>query len=246
MSRSRCRRRSGAPSTWFAPGWKSWIGERSTGGDSRLLRSIRVQGQVCSGMGSSMYGDLLARVADNVEADGVFATILAGHENASGRMALALRLLGGLHRLALDGRAAALRQWYPSTGGRWNADAAWPDIVSGRHRARRLSARRARPAAADQRGRPVRRADRRPAAASRRRFDVTGAAFRNRLQRRAEPARRPLPLPPSRRRLGSGRLTGDRRRRMAGPAACPRRNCRSSNVRASTSRRWTPPAPTAS
>lgn len=76
-----------------------------------------------------MYGDLLARVADDVEAGGVFATILAGHENTSGRMALALRLLGGLHRLALGGRVAALRQWYPSTGGQWNADAAWPDLV---------------------------------------------------------------------------------------------------------------------
>jgi hypothetical protein len=80
-------------------------------------------------MGSSMYGDLLTRVADDVEASGVFATILAGHENSSGRMALALRLLGGLHRLALDGRAVALRQWYPSTGGRWNVEAGWPDIV---------------------------------------------------------------------------------------------------------------------
>ncbi|MGA8332382.1 MAG: DUF2332 family protein [Mycobacterium sp.] len=98
-------------------------------GESRLLRSIRVQGQVCSGMGSTMYGDLLARVAVDVEAGGVFATILAGHENASGRMALALRLLGGLHRLALEGRVAALRQWYPSTGGHWNADAAWPDFL---------------------------------------------------------------------------------------------------------------------
>lgn len=96
---------------------------------SRLLRSIRVQGQVCSAMGSSMYGDLLPRIADNVETDGVFATILAGNEDASGRMALALRLLGGLHWLALDGRAAALSQWYPSTGGRWNVEAGWPDIV---------------------------------------------------------------------------------------------------------------------
>ena len=76
-----------------------------------------------------MYGDLLTLVADDIEAAGVFATILAGHEDASGRMALALRLLGGLHRLALDGRAAALHQWYPSTGGRWNAEAAWPEIV---------------------------------------------------------------------------------------------------------------------
>jgi hypothetical protein len=96
---------------------------------TRLLRSIRVQGQVCSELGSSMYGDLLARIADNVEAGAVFAEILAEHENAAHRSALALRLLGGLHRLTLDGRAAALRRWYPSTGGHWNGDAAWPDIV---------------------------------------------------------------------------------------------------------------------
>ncbi len=101
-------------------------------------------------MGSSMYGDLLARVADNVEADGVFGAILAGHENASGRMALALRLLGGLHRLALDGRVAALRQWYPSIGGRWNADAAWPDIVLAATEHAGYLRERARPAAADQ------------------------------------------------------------------------------------------------
>jgi hypothetical protein len=44
-------------------------------------------------------------------------------------LALPLRLLGGLHRLALDARAPALRGWYPSTGGNWNASAAWPDIV---------------------------------------------------------------------------------------------------------------------
>lgn len=96
---------------------------------SRLLQTIQVQGQVCAGMGSAMYGELLPRVADDVEADGVFAEIFAGHENDSGRMALPLRLLGGLHRLALDGRAPALRRWYPSAGGAWNAESAWPDIV---------------------------------------------------------------------------------------------------------------------
>jgi hypothetical protein len=40
-----------------------------------------------------------------------------------------LRLLGGLHRLVLDGRAPQLRRWYPSTGGKWNAQAAWSDIA---------------------------------------------------------------------------------------------------------------------
>jgi len=101
----------------------------STESESRLLRSIRVQGEVCAGMGSAMYGDVLQRVAADVEAGGVFAPILSGHENDSGRMALPLRLLGGLHRVVLDGRAPALRRWYPSTGGRWDAEAAWPDIT---------------------------------------------------------------------------------------------------------------------
>jgi hypothetical protein len=96
---------------------------------SRLLETFRVQGQVCARMGSAMYGDVLARVAHDIEAGGVFAEILAGHENDSGRMALPLRLLGGLHRLALDGTAAALRRWYPSVGGSWDAEAAWPDVV---------------------------------------------------------------------------------------------------------------------
>ena len=96
---------------------------------SRLLQTIEVQGQVCAAMGSAMYGDLLPLIGSDVEADGMFAQIFAGHENDSGRMALPLRLLGGLHRLALDGRAPALRRWYPSVGGEWNADAAWPEIV---------------------------------------------------------------------------------------------------------------------
>jgi hypothetical protein len=96
---------------------------------SRLLQTIEVQGQVCAGMGSAMYGDLLPRVGADVEADGVFARIFSGHENDSGRMALPLRLLGGLHRMALDGRASALRNWYPSVGGQWDGDAAWPDIL---------------------------------------------------------------------------------------------------------------------
>ncbi len=97
--------------------------------DNRMLRSLRLQGQICAGMGSPMYGDVLERVAADVEAGGVFAVILAGHEDDAGRLALPLRLLGGLHRLALDDRVPALRRWYPSTGGQWDAQAGWPDIA---------------------------------------------------------------------------------------------------------------------
>ena len=31
--------------------------------------------------------------------------------------------------MALDGRAPVLRRWYPSTGGTWDAETAWPEIV---------------------------------------------------------------------------------------------------------------------
>jgi hypothetical protein len=97
--------------------------------DNRLLRTLRVQGQTCAGLGSPMYGDVLDRIATEVKAGGVFAVVLHGHENDPGRLATPLRLLGGLHRLVLDDHAPTLRRWYPSTGGRWDAEAAWPDIA---------------------------------------------------------------------------------------------------------------------
>lgn len=94
-----------------------------------LLKSLGVQAVACSALGSTMYGQLLDRVGADVSEGGVFADVLSGHENDPGPSALALRLLGGLHRLVLDGRAPALRRWYPSVGGRWDAGAAWCDIV---------------------------------------------------------------------------------------------------------------------
>lgn len=95
---------------------------------AHLLHTLRAQGRFCA-TDSPMYAELLDLVANNVEAGGVFATILTGHEDAPARQAVPLRLLGGLHRLALDGRAAELRRWYPSVGGRWDAESAWPEIV---------------------------------------------------------------------------------------------------------------------
>ncbi|OBH82395.1 DUF2332 domain-containing protein [Mycobacterium sp. E2989] len=93
-----------------------------------LLHTLRAQGRFCAGSGSPMYGELFELVAADVEAGGVFAAILSGHEDAPSRLAVPLRLLGGLHRLVLDGRARQLRRWYPSTGGSWDAVAAWPEI----------------------------------------------------------------------------------------------------------------------
>lgn len=93
-----------------------------------MAHTLRAQGRFCASSGSAMYGDLFELVAADVEAGGVFATILSGHRDAPAREAVPLRLLGGLHRLVLYGRAAHLRRWYPSTGGTWNAGSAWPEI----------------------------------------------------------------------------------------------------------------------
>ncbi|MGD1205889.1 DUF2332 domain-containing protein [Mycobacterium seoulense] len=94
-----------------------------------LLHTLRAQGRFCAVSGSPMYGELFELVARDVEAGGVFAAILSGHEDDPSRLAVPLRLLGGLHRLVLDGRAAHLRRWYPSTGGSWDAESAWPEIL---------------------------------------------------------------------------------------------------------------------
>jgi hypothetical protein len=93
-----------------------------------LPQTLRSQGRFCAGSGSPMYGELFELVAADVEAGGLFAAILSGREDDPSRLAVPLRLAGGLHRLVLDGRAPQLRRWYPSTGGSWDAESAWPEI----------------------------------------------------------------------------------------------------------------------
>ena len=93
-----------------------------------LSHTLRSQGRFCAGSGSPMYGELFELLARDVEAGGVFAAILSGREDDPSRLAVPLRLAGGLHRLVLDGQAPQLRRWYPSTGGNWDAESAWPEI----------------------------------------------------------------------------------------------------------------------
>lgn len=66
-----------------------------------------------------MYAELLDRLADDIEAGGPTATVIAGHEDDPGPSALALRLMGSVHRLVLARRAGPLAAYYPSVGGTW-------------------------------------------------------------------------------------------------------------------------------
>ena len=67
---------------------------------------LRYQAAACGYVGSPLYEDLLGRAADDYEQGGPTRAVLAGHEDDPKDSALALRLMGAVHRLVLEGRAA--------------------------------------------------------------------------------------------------------------------------------------------
>jgi hypothetical protein len=85
---------------------------------------IRDQARACAELGSPMCGELLGRLADDLEASGPTAEVLRGHEDDPGPSGLALRLAGSLHRLVLSGAAGELAPYYPTVGGDWSAGGA--------------------------------------------------------------------------------------------------------------------------
>jgi len=87
---------------------------------------LRIQAEWCARLGSSLYGILCSRAADDVEAGGPIAAVLDGHEDDRPASALALRFMGAVHRLVLSGEAPALARFYPSAGGDASSDAVWP------------------------------------------------------------------------------------------------------------------------
>ena len=92
-----------------------------------LTRRIRRQSRACAELGSSLYAELLARVADDVEAGGPSWEVLRGHELPPGSSP-ALRLMGAVHRIVLEGRAGELANYYPTAGGALveNGSEVWP------------------------------------------------------------------------------------------------------------------------
>jgi hypothetical protein len=100
---------------------------RSVATDSaRMVALFRLQARFCAEHGSPLYAAMLERVADDAESGGPAADVLAGHEDDPGPSALALRLMGAVHRLVLERRAPALAVSYPSVGGTAGAATAWP------------------------------------------------------------------------------------------------------------------------
>ncbi|HET7385372.1 MAG TPA: DUF2332 domain-containing protein [Nocardioidaceae bacterium] len=90
-----------------------------------MAEAFRRQAEACRRLESPMYAVLVGRVADDIAAGGLSREVLAGHEDDPGPSALALRMMGSVHRLVLSRRAGELAAYYPSVGGSWEPEGGW-------------------------------------------------------------------------------------------------------------------------
>ena len=93
------------------------------------IESFRFQARASADTGSPIYAELLGRAAEDLEAGGVFAELVEGFEGHPILRALPLRVMGAIHRIVLDGRAAELAAHYPSAGGRFEPERAWRALL---------------------------------------------------------------------------------------------------------------------
>ena len=88
----------------------------------RVVNVVAFQAQACAESSSPLYGRVLDAVVADLRAGGVCAGLLEARGEDPFGSALALRLLGAVHRIVLDGRAPALAAHYPSAGGHEGRD----------------------------------------------------------------------------------------------------------------------------
>ncbi len=91
-----------------------------------LARRLRRQAAWCAELESPLYASLLESAADDLEVGGPVGDVLDGFAEEPGTAALALRLMGAVHRLVLDDTLPDLAKHYPSTGGEGDPAATWP------------------------------------------------------------------------------------------------------------------------
>jgi hypothetical protein len=81
-----------------------------------------------AGGGTHLYAELMRAMADDWDAGGPVRTICAGWEDAGQGAVVELRLLAGLFRIVLTGRAPGVVRFYPCLGGADPPDTAWPEV----------------------------------------------------------------------------------------------------------------------
>ena len=91
---------------------------------------FRVQSETCREMGSAIYGELLESTANQLEAEGPLTELFEGWQGNVVLDNLPLRWMGALHYLALTGEAPSIAQYFPSTGGRFQAEPACQAVLA--------------------------------------------------------------------------------------------------------------------
>src|SRR2546428_10105115 len=91
-----------------------------------LAKRLRRQAVWCAELDSPLYASLLESAADDLGLEGPVWAVLEGFQEEPGSAALALRLMGAVHRLALDDTLSDLAAHYPSTGRDGDPPTAWP------------------------------------------------------------------------------------------------------------------------
>ena len=81
-----------------------------------------------AGDSQHLYGQLMRSMADDWERGGPVQEICAGWEDAPPGWVIQLRLLAGLFRVVLTGRAPELEPFYPCLGGTADPGKAWPAV----------------------------------------------------------------------------------------------------------------------
>ena len=87
-----------------------------TGVDPRehLAMVLRLQAAGCRHMGSAFYGDLLELMAHDAEHGNAVLDMMGEHATDPFEAVYHLRLLGGLHRMALTGESPDLHPYRPT------------------------------------------------------------------------------------------------------------------------------------
>jgi hypothetical protein len=108
-----------------------------TEGQAGVVRQLVEQARWCAQLGSPLSAAILERTVADVEAGGPAWSVLSRHANDRPELLLALRFLGSLHRLVLEGVTPALARSYPSVGGREEIASTWPAFLDAlvQHRA---------------------------------------------------------------------------------------------------------------
>ena len=82
-----------------------------------IVLGFELQTEACMSLGSPLYAAILKVATEDIVRGGVTASVVQGFERDGRQSAVALRLMGGLHRLVLTGMAPELAAHFPTAGG---------------------------------------------------------------------------------------------------------------------------------